>query len=220
MTFTETSWPEEDDPERLIGWLSGPLEADAGNAPPPHAHLRAATRGRPDRPSDRKFRLYSCACFDALLARRRLRDLDEKALRHAEEMADKEEGDHKWDGTFWVNHPEAASAACAGACMLRPFNKKLAVRLVHEIMGNPFRWKALQRWRWSFAIKEVMTWNGGTVPNMARIIYLEKAFDRLPVLADALEDAGADLPDLLSHLRSPGPHVRGCWALDLVLGKE
>jgi hypothetical protein len=39
-------------------------------------------------------------------------------------------------------------------------------------------------------------------------------------LADALEDAGCTDADILSHLRSPGPHVRGCWALDLLLGKE
>ena len=44
--------------------------------------------------------------------------------------------------------------------------------------------------------------------------------DRLAVLADALEEAGCDNADLLSHLRGPGPHVRGCWALDLLLGKE
>ena len=43
---------------------------------------------------------------------------------------------------------------------------------------------------------------------------------RMAVLADALEDAGCDHADLLGHLRGPGPHVRGCWALDLVLGKE
>jgi hypothetical protein len=43
---------------------------------------------------------------------------------------------------------------------------------------------------------------------------------RLMVLADALEDAGCDQADLLGHLRSPGPHVRGCWPLDLLLGKE
>jgi hypothetical protein len=43
---------------------------------------------------------------------------------------------------------------------------------------------------------------------------------RLAILADALEDAGCDDSAILDHLRSPGPHVRGCWALDLVLGKE
>jgi hypothetical protein len=43
---------------------------------------------------------------------------------------------------------------------------------------------------------------------------------RLAVLADALEDAGCDRADILGHLRGPGPHVRGCWAVDLLLGKE
>src|SRR5262249_59025708 len=43
--------------------------------------------------------------------------------------------------------------------------------------------------------------------------------DRLAVLSDALEDAGCDNPDILSHLRGPGPHVRGCWVIDLLLGK-
>jgi hypothetical protein len=51
---------------------------------------------------------------------------------------------------------------------------------------------------------------------------LPSGLDRttLAVLADALEEAGCTDPDLLIHLRGPGPHVRGCWALDLLLGKE
>jgi hypothetical protein len=43
---------------------------------------------------------------------------------------------------------------------------------------------------------------------------------KLAVAADALEDAGCTDPELLGHLRGPGPQVRGCWAVDLVLGKE
>jgi hypothetical protein len=61
---------------------------------------------------------------------------------------------------------------------------------------------------------------------MASAIYEERAlpegtFDpgRLAVLADALEEVGAADPDLLGHLRGPGPHVRGCFAVDAVLGK-
>jgi hypothetical protein len=53
-----------------------------------------------------------------------------------------------------------------------------------------------------------------------RAIYADRAFDRLPLLADALEDAGCTDDELLGHLRAPGPHVRGCWAVDLVLGKS
>jgi hypothetical protein len=65
-----------------------------------------------------------------------------------------------------------------------------------------------------------LAWEGGTVPKLAGSIYEERAFDRLPVLADALEEAGCTEAGLLTHLRGPGPHVRGCWALDLILGRS
>jgi hypothetical protein len=65
-----------------------------------------------------------------------------------------------------------------------------------------------------------VAWEGGTVPKLAEAIYDERAFDRLPVLADALEEAGCDAAELLAHLRGPGPHARGCWAIDLLLGKS
>jgi hypothetical protein len=57
------------------------------------------------------------------------------------------------------------------------------------------------------------------VPKLAASIYDERAFDRLPIQADALEEAGCGEVELLTHLRCPGPHVRGCWAADLLLGK-
>ena len=63
-------------------------------------------------------------------------------------------------------------------------------------------------------------WNDHTVPRIAQAIYGERAFDRMPILADALEDAGCDNADILGHCRQPGPHVRGCWVVDLLLGKE
>jgi hypothetical protein len=65
-----------------------------------------------------------------------------------------------------------------------------------------------------------LVWNDGVVPRIARAVYDEKAFERLPVLADALEDAGYTDERLLSHCRAGGEHVRGCWAVDLVLGRE
>ena len=77
------------------------------------------------------------------------------------------------------------------------------------IFGNPFRPVAFDpAWRTSKALA------------IAQGIYDERAFDRLPILADALQDAGCENEDILSHLRGDGPHVKGCWALDLVLGKE
>jgi hypothetical protein len=65
-----------------------------------------------------------------------------------------------------------------------------------------------------------MAWNGGTIPKLAQAIYDERRFADLPVLADALEEAGCDNADLLAHCRQPGEHVRGCWVVDLLLGKE
>ena len=55
---------------------------------------------------------------------------------------------------------------------------------------------------------------------VARAIYDDKAFERMPILADALMDAGCEEEQIISHCRSDGPHVRGCWVVDLVLGKE
>jgi hypothetical protein len=65
-----------------------------------------------------------------------------------------------------------------------------------------------------------LEWDCGTVARMAGTIYEERQFDDLPILADALEEAGCDNAGLLEHLRSGGPHYLGCWALDALLGKE
>jgi hypothetical protein len=64
------------------------------------------------------------------------------------------------------------------------------------------------------------SWLTPTVLSLAQGIYEGRAFDRLPILADALQDAGCDNEDVLDHCRGPGPHVRGCWVVDLVLGKR
>jgi len=64
------------------------------------------------------------------------------------------------------------------------------------------------------------TWLTPTVISLAKGIYDDRAFDRLPILADALEDAGCTNADILNHCRQPGEHVRGCWCVDLLLGKN
>jgi hypothetical protein len=64
------------------------------------------------------------------------------------------------------------------------------------------------------------SWLTSNVTALAQSIYDERAFDRLPILANALEDAGCDNADILNHCRQPGEHVRGCWVVDLLLGKE
>jgi hypothetical protein len=82
--------------------------------------------------------------------------------------------------------------------------------ILREVFGNPFR-----------SVTFDPAWRTSTVLALAQGIYDDKVFDRLPILADALQDAGCDNDDILCHLRdATAPHVRGCWALDLVLGKE
>ena len=63
-------------------------------------------------------------------------------------------------------------------------------------------------------------WLTPTVVQLARTNYDNRAFDQLPSLADELEKVGCMSQDILAHCRRPGPHVRGCWVIDLVLGKE
>jgi hypothetical protein len=62
-------------------------------------------------------------------------------------------------------------------------------------------------------------WRTSNVTALAQSIYDDRAFERLPILADALEDAGCDNAHILNHCRSGGEHVRGCWVVDLILGK-
>ncbi|MBN9521028.1 hypothetical protein J0H58_21335 [bacterium] len=62
-------------------------------------------------------------------------------------------------------------------------------------------------------------WRTEVAVALARGMYESRDFAPMPVLADALDDAGCDEPDILAHCRKPGPHVRGCWVVDLVLGK-
>ena len=80
------------------------------------------------------------------------------------------------------------------------------------VFGNTFR-PVLVDTAW-------LAWGDGTVVKLAQRIYDERSFDRLPVLADALEDAGCGDADILAHCRGTGPHVRGCWVVDLLLGRK
>jgi hypothetical protein len=83
--------------------------------------------------------------------------------------------------------------------------------LLRDVVANPFGRVSIAR--------PVLAWGNGTVAKIAQAIYDERAFEYLPILADALEDAGCDDADILRHCREPGEHVRGCWVVDLLLGK-
>jgi hypothetical protein len=99
---------------------------------------------------------------------------------------------------------------------------QVQVTLLRDIVGNPFRPLPPRRGKraWEHKKHLWLAWNNGTVPKVAQAIYDERAFDRMPELADALEQAGCANADILAHCREPGPHVRGCWVVDLPLGKE
>jgi hypothetical protein len=112
----------------------------------------------------------------------------------------------------------AGAAAVARKQAATIEEKRYQTTLLRDLF-NPFHAlppgkTGANRWRpW-------IAWNDACVPKLARSVYEEQAFDRLPVLADALEDAGCTEPALLPHLRSSGDHVRGCWAVDLILGRQ
>jgi hypothetical protein len=116
----------------------------------------------------------------------------------------------------------AASAAESAALASAVANTEAASQaaLLRDIFGNLFRCSP----RLPAA---VLAWNDHTVPRIAQGIYEERQLPagtldttRLAILADALLDAGCDNEELMAHCRNKGPHVRGCWAIDLILDKK
>lgn len=107
----------------------------------------------------------------------------------------------------------AANAERAKESALKVWRTELAkyAALVREVFFFPFRTPTIHP-SW-------LAWNNGTVVKLAQVIYDDQAFDRLPILADALEEAGCTDADILAHCRQRGTHVRGCWAVDFILGK-
>jgi hypothetical protein len=88
----------------------------------------------------------------------------------------------------------------------------LYVHVLRDLFGNPFRPALLD--------PALLQWQDRTIVKFAQAIYDDRAFDRLPILADALEEAGCHDAGILGHLRGPGPHCRGCFVLDGILGKS
>lgn len=194
------------------------------------------------RPSERQRRLFAVAC-----CRHKWKHLtDERARRAVERVEAFADGGTRGDLDFAAQLAGAAFLAARAAQGGRGVQTRLAaavlaasqsplnlwgvvtntagqpvgsrravehdtaeqLRFARDILGNPFhRIEFDPAWRTSDALA------------LARGIYDERAFDRTPILADALQDVGCDADNLLSHFRDPhATHVRGCWALDLVLG--
>jgi len=190
--------------------------------------------------SDRKLRLFACACcrraWDRLSDQR-----SRSAVEAAEQFADgaidsnnlavahqaaraavaeaRGQFDESWQNLLAasdVTFPrafDAAFSAPVGAAS-RPDRDYLAeVRaqdaLLIDVFGNRFRPVAFE-----------LHWRSSDVVNLARGIYEDRAFERLPILADALMDAGCENEHVIAHCRNDGPHVRGCWVVDLSIGKD
>jgi hypothetical protein len=182
--------------------------------------------------SDRRLRLFACACGRWLWAP--LTDGDRRAVEAGEWFADglisAKEGDAaryaqsqavpgrlpdpcRAAGTATFASSWAAAGMTAAHAAEAGVDGPILAALIREIIGNPFRPAPS-------LTPAVLSWNCGTVPKLAAAIYEERAFDRLPVLADALEDAGCADAQILAHCCSRGEQARACWVADLVLGKE
>jgi hypothetical protein len=145
------------------------------------------------------------------------------AYRAVERPSDYEQPT-SWDDdtAAWVAH----SAAQPAAWINRQWDntilqaERMAIAdLIRDIFGNPFRAMTIS--------PAMLAWNEGVVVRLAQVAYDERHMPegtldngRLAILADGLEEAGCTDADILDHLRGPRPHVRGCWAVDLCLGKS
>jgi hypothetical protein len=208
-------------------------------------HLHPMTQVTRTKRGKRKLRLFACGCCRLVWERLRdprLRKAVKVAEQYADGEADKEDleavrilvASLQADGNFPrdfdvldrsaialvadTTHPMAYNAAfcmtvyqppLAGYRTPQADGEAVLCDLLRCVLGNPFRVTAFaSAWRTPAAVA------------LARTAYEERCFEDIPILADALEEAGCTDEAILSHLRGPGPHVRGCWVVDLVLGRS
>jgi hypothetical protein len=217
--MTEAEWLACEDPEAMLNFVH-------------------------DRASARKLRLLLVACARlvwGLIPVAEAREAAKVAERYADGHATEEERDRLseflWsfpvrlvpgtDSDFFRTTPRQNYFAylCAQLAVHRPTTGRITTRatwtgareltrahqprLLRDIFGSPFR-----------TVSFSPGWRTETVIALAKQMYESRDFGAMPILADALQDAGCDSEDILGHCRGPGPHVRGCWVVDLVLGKE
>jgi hypothetical protein len=184
---------------------------------------------------DRKFRLFSCACCRRiwnLLPDKASQLAVETAERFADGQATRSEmldvvaklkpqsytdtswraGKAAWYTVTDILQSDAAYHTANQTAEADPASgeeiREWLAEIIRDIFGNPFR-----------PVTFLPEWRTSTVLSLAQGIYSERAFDRMPILADALMDAGCSEEDILNHCRGPGPHVRGCFVVDLVTGR-
>lgn len=200
--LSEDDWHACRDPERMMLFLG--------------FHWRQSLPRwlRPARTSSRKLRLLACACerLNPALNDAKRRDID-LAERFADGKASKGElkAARLAHGELWhfdglaALFPHACHAAYHG--VLRT-SGDAALALVRDVFGNPYR-----------PVQAEPSWLAHDVVALARVIYADRAFGRLPELAAVLEQAGCTNANVVAHCREGGHHARGCWAVDLVLGR-
>jgi hypothetical protein len=182
--------------------------------------------------SERKRRLFACACCRLiwdLLVDERSRKAIEVTERYADGEVTSDQIEHAREASVAVSSvsrgrlKEAARIAFKAAFdyplgsivygieRVAQYENvdRVQYGLIREVLGNPFRPVTIEP-----------TWLTSNVVALANAIYQERLFEQLPILADALQDEGCEHEELLAHLLGSGPHVRGCWALDLILGKS
>jgi hypothetical protein len=211
--------------------MAGPkmTEGEWLNASEPQAMLEfLRTSGRT---SERKLRLFAVACSRRVWTL--IDALGRSAVEVAEKFADGLAGPDELraarlacqgagDQASWyaaATIPENAARNAARSAQVGVANNPLVgteaaellaqANLVRDIFGDPFRPLSVDQ-----------SWQTPAVVELAQVIYDDRAFELLPELADALEQTGCSDAEVLGHCQAPEPHVRGCWLIDLVLGKE
>jgi hypothetical protein len=203
--MTEDEWLQHATPEEMLEFVHGKV-------------------------SLRKSRLFACACMRWIV----FRDLELVWVSEAfaDGLASNEDMDtvaSKFCSYVYETHWTADGIA-RGMLSAFEFSKKSEIgyakdrsqcaaiwerksremaSLIRDIFGNPFRPVAVDP-----------CWLTLTVLALGQVIYDQRAFERMPELGEALERAGCSNKDILDHCRQPSEHVRGCWLVDLILGKN
>jgi hypothetical protein len=195
--------------------------------------------------SSRKLRLLACGCCRALRDPKKVQYClpnVEVAERFADGLATADELQAARDATYFVGN---AVRVVGDALRVVEADALEAVRWVLEscqaIDGSEFWVWQLQKYRecrtrYSRLVADVFdlfdllltravpfdaNWKTSTAVAVAQQMYDSRDFSAMPILADALQDAGCNNDDILNHCRDPEqPHIRGCWVIDLVLGKS
>jgi hypothetical protein len=184
---------------------------------------RAMIRLLASRGWDRSLWLFTVACFGRF---RRIgagvRAAMEATERYADGLATEAEMRKYNTAVIAAESADHAAAECqrtvakrgrgyrpaGGGPRTRGQEARAQAALLREVAGNPFRPVAFS-----------LAWRTDTAVALAEQMYESRDFGAMPILADALQEAGCDSEEIMAHCRGPGPHVRGCWVVDLVLGE-